>query len=559
MFRLDHNLLLSIARRLDVNHDLQSLSETSKVLHALASQGVLPGPVELRGPGDGCSVDQLQQILLRAKQMHRVPALTISSVPYLPHDFLGRATIMTSLTVTKCTLEHLPQLPPQLTSLVFEYITLRQIAPDTFFNLTGLVELKLTTISGLTELPALPPNLSDLQLSSLSDRTSQLPQLPPALYALAVYDCAELLDVPRQLPPSLALFTWQAGSIDLAPSLEPFTHLEYFELDTFVGGYIDGIEDLSPLQSNLKEFAVTGAFNLTDSISSLTGLTSLQIKLDLDSPIPPVIDHLHLLEELELQPAPPLGTFNNLTRLTELKLQYGSAVAIHPSISRLAALKDFSVSWYAYRPVAEQEPAAVAAAAANVSPLPPILQYLTSLKHLKLDLITVPQCWTLPSLPSSVTYLRTYNCQLPTQTNLRRLRCLSLWFKEEETLAAALSLSAQQFCSSLQSLEILSARFAVLPASVFDLTRLTSLSLSEGSEDLVHIFPALCRPMGSISGVATRTACWNSTARAGIMLRTMPRLTSLKVHGCLSCRGVAETPELAAEILPNLRQLSQCQ
>ena len=550
MFRLDHDLLLSVARRLDVSRDLQSLSETSKVLHALASQGVLPGPVELRGPGDVCSVDQLQQILSRAKQMHRVPVLTIIGVPYLPHDFFGLALAMRSLTLTKCTLEHLPQLPAQLTSLVITDTTLRKIAPGTLVNLTGLVELKLASLTGLQELPALAPNLSEIELSILKDLTSPLPLLPYRLETLAFYDPPLEFPVPREIPPSLASLTWQIEGIDLTPSLQPFSHLTSLRLDALVWGSVDGIEDLSPLHSNLKSFTLTGDLDCPESISTLTNLTSLDITLSSACAFPPVLHHLQQLEGLALRPAPPLDSLGDLVRLSYLKLQYENFEVVPATISRLTALRDLSISWQAFDTLVDAEEAAAAAAAAaaaGTNPIPATLQYLTNLDSLELVFREGNPCWTIPSLTSSLTQLVVSNCRLPTERPSCKLRQLS-WSALEryEDSAFEFTRCVEYFKATLRDLNVCSVPFSTLPAAIFDFRRLSSLRLA-ACDSLTHVF-AKC--IGD--GHTTNSSSSSRRARRYIL----PHLESLAVVHCESFVAVAETAELAAEILPNLQELS---
>ena len=547
MLRLDQNLLLGIARCLDSNRDMESLSETSKIWHGLTLQLMLPEPVQLRGPGDVFSTRHFRQILLLAKHMHRVFSLRIVSVATLPHDFLAGATRLTDLSLAGCTIEHLPQLPPQLTTLVLSNMTLRQIAPEAFETASDLLKLTLSSVSGLKQLPALPPNLTDLQFHCLDDLTSQLPQLPPRLAILYVDECPAHINIPVELPSSLVSLGWHAEDIDLGPSLEPFTNLVKLAL-TVTSGDIQGIRDLSPLQQRLQYFDIVGVFDIPNSISTLTNLVKLSISMEEglgdEMIIPPVLHHLRLLEQLELHPAPHLDSISDLVRLTRLELRYETPVMAPAAVSSLTALIELSIGWNH-----PGSPAGGAfAALAETNPIPPGLQQLTNLRSLDLDLHSVPHCWTLPALPCFLTNLTISNCVLPSAA-VPALTELDLTLEEQISFAACLNSLPVQLHTSLQSLWLREIPVAALPVAVFRLCSLEKLGLI-CSNDVQYIFPPGGQPTDT---TLSSSSSKQSSSSSG---RCLSQVTSIKVVYCNDLVAVAGTAELAAEYLPNLKKLS---
>ena len=568
MLHLEKDVLLDIARCLDSNRDMGSLSETSKAFKGLTRQLVLPEPVELRGPDSSSPAspqDFSGQMLVLAKQMHRVRYLKISKVPHLPHDFLAGTTSLSSLSVSNCTLDVIPRLPPQLTSLQLNKISLGQpIASGAFEGAAALLELDISSISGLTEIPALPLNLIHLKLRDLRDLTSpqQLPKLPSRLEMLEVKQCPDEWSIPRQLPSSLVDLRWTAHTIDLGPSLAPFTNLVKLQLATSYSGAIRGLEDLSPLQPKLQYFDITGfRGNFPDSISTLTNLVNLSISLrEAWWTIPPVLHHLRLLERLQLQPAPTLHSIADLVRLTKLDLQYTSPVVASAAISSLTALVDLSIAWwYDTHWLVDRVEQDAHAALAETNPIPPGMQQLTNLRRLHLDLAPLPRCWTLPPLPSSLTSLTAYDCLLPSAAVVPVLTRLTLG---RETLTAACFTSLpQQLHTSLKCLCLTmgsSIRGAAFPAAVFRLSSLESLYL-DGSRDVKYIFPPENQPKrakrSSSSSKKSHHRKKTSSSSSSGSSRYLPQVTFIEVVSCKKFVAVAQTAELAARYLPNLRKL----
>ena len=536
MLHLD--VLLDIARRLDSNRDLDSLSETSKVCHGLTRKVVLPEPVELRGPRSSASLEcSVRQMLVLTKRIHRVRFLHINKLPHLRHDFFAGATSLRSLSLGYCTLDVFPQLPPQLTSLQLTKITLGQpIASGAFTGAPALLVLNLSFVSGLTELPALPPNLTHLRLMCmLDDLTSQLPQLPSRLEMLEVEWCSGHITIPRVLPASIVDLRWAADDSDLGPSLNPFTNLVKLKLASSFT--IRGIKDLSLLQPKLQYLNIAGGcFNIPDSISTLTNLVNLSIRLN-DGIVPPVLHHLRLLEQLHLDPPPEtLDSLSDLVRLTQLKLSYNYIVGAPAALSRLTALIELSITF---------------AGDAEANPIPLGFQQLTNLRSLSLDLRRLSRCWTIPALPSSLTSLTANNCLLPSAAVVPGLRQLDLTLTVQSRLDAFFTSLPQQLHTSLQTLRLNSIPAAALPAAVFRLSYLERLDLT-----FSDVSPEDQPKRTTKTRSSSKKGRNDKKSSSSSSSNCLPHVTSIEVVGCSGFVAVAETAELAARYLPNLRKLA---
>jgi hypothetical protein len=499
MLRLDRGLLLELAGRIEDNHDVWALSETSKAWHDITSQVMLPDQVNLEGPAEmRLSFAHLQQLRRLAKQLHRVIALKLTSVAHLQSDFFYNATALHSLEISNCTLSDLPDLPPKLEAFVLLDSAVYHIPPDLFTNATSLVSLSLDSVEGLKDIPVLSPNLAALMLRGLRDLTCQLPQLPSHLKVLNVSNCALGDQVPRQVPSSLKALCWHTtGDVDLGPSLEPYTHLQSLVLS--VEGTAHGIEDLSPLRSCLEHITLSGSFTCPASISSLTSLTCLQMLLPAGQSVASsALQPLQQLQMLTLIPAPLTAALDGLTRLTSLALSYKTPLSAPVSLHSLTALKRLSLV-FDFELDGE-------AAAAPINPMPPSLKDLTNLGELAIFVIEPTWCWSLPHLPCSLSYLKYGNCRLPAVTKPPGclLQRLDIRMNREEDFLVEFDRCAQQFKEQLLEL-LVSCNNATLPASVCDLGRLVQLDISD-SEVLMYVFPAAAITPGTSSGGGSNTS-----------------------------------------------------